>query len=204
VSRLSLASVVALAAGLVLSGCGRPSATVSTAADNPATSSAAPSSSSTSLPVPTTTTSPSTTDTPGASNPPAGFQGVEYAGLQFRVPDDWPVYDLSKDPSRCVRFDHHAVYLGHAGAKQDCPAQLVGRTEAVQVEPIDATSQTTAARAKAPIEINGIAVRLDPSSGITRSLVAAFDSASIVATVTFSSSDALAQKVLHTFERSGG
>jgi len=96
------------------------------------------------------------------------------------------------------------VYLGHAGAKQDCPAQLVGRTEAVQVEPIDATSQTTAARATTPAEINNVAVRLDPSSGITRSLVAAFDSAGIVATVTFSSSDALDQKVLHSFERTGG
>jgi hypothetical protein len=204
VSRLSLASVVALAAGLVLSACGRPSATVSTAADNPPTSSAVPSSSSMSMPAPTTTTSPSTTDASGASNPLAGFKGVEYARLRFQVPDDWPVYDLSKDSSRCVRFDQHAVYLGHAGAKQDCPAQLVGRTEAVQVESIDAVSQTTAARAKAPIEINGIAVRLDPSSGITRTLVAAFDSAGIVATVTFSSSDGLAQKVLHTFERSRG
>jgi hypothetical protein len=134
----------------------------------------------------------------------SGFQGVQYGGLRFQVPDDWPVYDLSKDPTRCVRFDQHAVYLGHAGAKQDCPAQLVGRTEAVQVEPIDATSQTTAARATTPAEINNVAVRLDPSSGITRSLVAAFDSAGTVATVTFSSSDALAQKVLNSFERSGG
>jgi hypothetical protein len=156
------------------------------------------------MPAPTTTTSPSTTDTSGASNTLAGFKGAEYAGLRFQVPGDWPVYDLSKDPTRCVRFDQHAVYLGHAGAEQDCPAHLVGRTEAVQVEPIDATSRMTAARAKTPAEINGSAVRLDPSSGITRSLVAAFDSAGIVATVTFSSSDALAQKVLHSFERSGG
>lgn len=125
-------------------------------------------------------------------------------GLRFQVPEDWPVYELTGEPTRCVRFDEHAVYLGHAGANQGCPAQLVGRTEAVQVEPIDATSQTTTGRAKAAGEINGLAVRLDPSSGITRSLVAAFDSAGVVATVTFSSTDALAQTILNTFERSGG
>jgi hypothetical protein len=201
---LSLAGVVALAAGLVLGACGGQSARVSTRGDNPPTSSAAPSSTSTSTTAPTATTSASPTESSGAPNDLAGFKAVQYGGLRFQVPDDWPVYDLSTDPTRCVRFDQHAVYLGHAGANQDCPAQLVGRTEAVQVEPIDATSQTTAARATTPAEINNVAVRLDPSSGITRSLVAAFDSAGIVATVTFSSSDALAQKVLHSFERSGG
>jgi hypothetical protein len=203
VSRLSLVGAVALAAGLVLSACGGPSARVSTS-DNPSSSSAVPSSTSTTTTAPTATTSASTTDSSGTSNDSSGFKGVQYGELRFQVPDDWPVYDLSQDPTRCVRFDQHAVYLGHAGAKQDCPAQLVGRTEAVQVEPIDATSQTTAARATTPAEINNVAVRLDPSSGITRSLVAAFDSAGFVATVTFSSSDALAQTVLHSFERSGG
>jgi hypothetical protein len=120
------------------------------------------------------------------------------------VPDDWPVYDLTKEPTRCVRFDQHAVYLGHAGANQNCPAHVVGRTDAVQVEPIDAVSETTASAATAPSVINGLSVRLDPSSAISRNLVAAFDSLGVVATVTFPRSDALAQKILGTFERAGG
>ena len=45
------------------------------------------------------------------------------------------VVDLPADPTRCVRFDVHAVYLGHAGTEQRCPAGLVGHTEAVQIEP---------------------------------------------------------------------
>ena len=197
-SRTSLATAFAVAAGLALSACGGGGRAVSARQEATTTSSAS-----------TTTTStvpPSTSSVP-PSTPPStlqDFKAIEYRGLRFQVPADWPVYDLSKDPTRCVRFDQHAVYLGHAGVKQDCPAHLVGRTDAVQVEPIDATSQTTAARAKTPAEINGSAARVDPSNGITRSLVAAFDSAGIVATVTFSSSDALAQKVLNTFERAGG
>src|SRR6202000_78897 len=35
----------------------------------------------------------------------------------------------------CVRFDKHTVYLGTPGATQDCPANLVGRTEALLVQP---------------------------------------------------------------------
>jgi hypothetical protein len=133
-----------------------------------------------------------------------GFKAVEYSGLRFQVPGDWPVYDLAKDPTRCVRYDQHAVYLGHAGKNQSCPAQIVGRTETVQVEPNDAVSHNTASTATAPGTINGLAVHLDPNSAITRNLVAAFDDLGLVATVTVPQSDALAQKILQTFERAGG
>ena len=63
-------------------------------------------------------------------------QLVSYHGYQAQVPASWPVYDLSKDPTRCVRFDQHAVYLGTPGADQRCPAHLVGRTEALLVQPL--------------------------------------------------------------------
>ena len=53
------------------------------------------------------------------------------------MPSDWPVYDLSRDPSRCVRLDVHAVYLGAPGPDQRCPAHLVGHTEAVVIGPDD-------------------------------------------------------------------
>ena len=31
------------------------------------------------------------------------------------------------NPSTCVRFDVHAVYLGHPGADMACPAGIIGR-----------------------------------------------------------------------------
>lgn len=71
----------------------------------------------------------------------SGQQQVSYLGLHLTVPADWPVVDLT--PSTCVRFDRHAVYLGTPGQQQDCPAHLVGRTEALLVQP--ATNATTGA-----------------------------------------------------------
>ncbi|HEX3815927.1 MAG TPA: DUF1906 domain-containing protein [Mycobacteriales bacterium] len=67
--------------------------------------------------------------------PPAGSSTISYHGTTISVPRGWPVYDLAKDPTRCVRLDRHAVYLGTPGANQACPAHLVGRTETLLVQP---------------------------------------------------------------------
>ena len=61
-------------------------------------------------------------------------------------PADWPVHDLAADPTTCVRFDVHAVYLGHPGADMDCPAGLVGRADAVLVEPTEGERHRAARR----------------------------------------------------------
>lgn len=66
---------------------------------------------------------------------PGQVRVVRYHGYEIRVPAAWPVYRLAADPSRCVLFDRHAVYLGTPGASQRCPARAVGRTEAVLVQP---------------------------------------------------------------------
>ncbi|MER7828267.1 DUF1906 domain-containing protein [Streptomyces sp. NPDC096097] len=71
-----------------------------------------------------------------AATPSAGSssKSVTFQGRQFKVPDSWDVIDLSADPTACVRFDRHAVYLGTAGPQQNCPTRLVGRTEALVLE----------------------------------------------------------------------
>lgn len=66
---------------------------------------------------------------------------VTFRGYKVKVPASWPVVDLGKNPSACVRFDVHAVYLGHPGPNPSCPARIVGRTEALLVEPIDHVSK---------------------------------------------------------------
>src|SRR6266498_2041888 len=48
---------------------------------------------------------------------------VTYHGYKVEVPTSWPVVDLARNPSACVRFDVHAVYLGHPGADPSCPAR---------------------------------------------------------------------------------
>lgn len=64
-----------------------------------------------------------------------GLQAVSYAGYHFEVPGTWPVFDLSRQPLTCVRFDLHAVYLGTPAANQNCPSWLLGATEAVVIGP---------------------------------------------------------------------
>jgi hypothetical protein len=66
----------------------------------------------------------------GATN-----QTITYHGYEISVPASWPVYDLAADPTRCVLFNQHAVYLGTPGADQQCPPRAYGRTEAVLVQP---------------------------------------------------------------------
>ncbi len=76
-----------------------------------------------------------------------GSRTVEYRGYEIAVPASWPVHRLAANPSTCVRFDRHAVYLGHPGADQGCPAHVVGRSGAVLVEPLPrATPEAGAAR----------------------------------------------------------
>ena len=67
---------------------------------------------------------------------------VQYLGYQFQVPSSWPVYNLATDPSQCVLFSTHAVYLGTPSGNQNCPASAIGRTEALLIQP--ATSPNTA------------------------------------------------------------
>src|SRR5947207_1263736 len=61
---------------------------------------------------------------PASGTGSVGSQVVRYRGLAFEVPSEWPVYDLDRDPSRCVGFDIHAVYLGHQHPNRQCPTQV--------------------------------------------------------------------------------
>jgi hypothetical protein len=63
-------------------------------------------------------------------------QTVSYRGYQVTVPAAWPVIDLAKDPTACVRYDRPAVYLGSSTAQADCPAHLAGRSEGIVLEPL--------------------------------------------------------------------
>ncbi|MDQ6777253.1 MAG: chap protein, partial [Actinomycetota bacterium] len=76
---------------------------------------------------------------------------VRYRAYSLRVPASWPVFRLASDPSACVRFDRHAVYLGRPSSRQRCPAHAVGRTEAILVEPLAAAAARSRAAAGAAL-----------------------------------------------------
>jgi glycoside hydrolase-like protein len=62
-------------------------------------------------------------------------KNVTFGGYSVSVPANWPVYDLTKNPRQCVRYDIHAVYLGspRPDQDQDCPPDLVGRVDTISI-----------------------------------------------------------------------
>jgi hypothetical protein len=152
---------------------------------------------------PTTLASTSTTSTtlsaPPTPSGPNTAQKVTFGGVQFGVPVGWPVYTLASDPTRCVRQDVHAVYLGQEGPNPSCPSRLVGHTETVHVEPLNAKSQPEAARATQAQVLNGLNVRIDPSEQIAGAVTALFPDQQLVVTITFAQSSAVADEIFHSF-----
>lgn len=74
----------------------------------------------------------------------ASARVLHFEGRAVQAPDSWPVYRLAEHPGMCVRLDRKAVYLGTPAAQQRCPADAIGRRQAILVEP-----RGTAARAAA-------------------------------------------------------
>jgi Domain of unknown function (DUF1906) len=68
---------------------------------------------------------------------------VRYRGNSVTVPASWPVYRLGRDPSRCVRLDRRAVYIGSPGPQQRCPAHAVGRARAIVIHAHDGALRVT-------------------------------------------------------------
>jgi hypothetical protein len=85
---------------------------------------------------------------------------VTFDGYSASVPASWPVYDLTKDPRQCVRYDIHAVYLGNPAPDQDqdCPPDLVGRVDTISIgsapetPEIPETPQSLPVPAATPVE----------------------------------------------------
>jgi hypothetical protein len=126
----------------------------------------------------------------------SSLKTVQFQRARFQVPDSWPVFDLAAETTRCVRFDQHAVYLGHQGANATCSAGLLGRSEAVQIEPLDDETRSHLLPNGQARTINGLPVMLQPNSQTTHSFIAAFASLNVVMTVTWSSNQGLAQQLL--------
>jgi hypothetical protein len=135
-----------------------------------------------------------------AADPTGGVerQVVRYHGLELTVPASWPVYDLVTAPTTCVRFDVNAVYLGSPSPDMECPAQLIGRVDAVLVEP-GAEPSVSVHRdlgGATAAEVNDLAVAIDSSRAVEHELVVGVPQAGVTVTMTFGESDAVAQQVV--------
>lgn len=127
---LSLAAVTTLAVGVtvaVSSSSGSAGPGAAPAADA-AGGSAAPSGASAGTAVGTSgAAAAGRSRTATGSAPAAVAKTIAYAGRRFQIPAGWQVVDLSADPTACVRFDQHAVYLGTPSPDERCPAGGAGR-----------------------------------------------------------------------------
>jgi hypothetical protein len=180
-------AVLAVCTAITLSACGDSGPSIRAEPDTSTTSS--------SEPAPTTSTTVGT----GPQT-----QVIKYLGLQFVVPAAWPVYDLSTVPRTCVRVDVHAVYLGPPGAEQDCPAHLVGHTEAIVLQPLAGASDVVVARATVAGTLNGLAVRTDPDPDVSGALTVVFPDLGVLAYLSYGASRTPADNLLAGFTAATG
>jgi glycoside hydrolase-like protein/IPT/TIG domain-containing protein len=123
---------------------------------------------------------------------------ISYLGEQVSVPAAWTVQDLAAHPSVCVRFDVHVVYEGRIGPQPDCPARVVGVTEAIHLEPLAGRTappglrQTSIGGQQAEVNSAG-------SQRVSHRIVVAFMQGGVLATISFGSDASLAQQVLASF-----
>jgi hypothetical protein len=95
----------------------------------------------------------------------AGDKTVEYRGYQVTVPADWPVVDLAKDPTACVRYDRPAVYVGKSTAQPDCPSNLTGRSEGLVLEPLTKAARSTPGELQKAVSDAGVLATAYYNSG---------------------------------------
>ncbi|MER6984208.1 DUF1906 domain-containing protein, partial [Streptomyces carpinensis] len=124
-------------------------------------------------------------------------QEVSYRGYHLKVPTGWPVFDLAKAPDTCVRFDMHAVYLGHPGSQATCPSHLVGRTEALLVEPLDGTG-TAAVDRTTGLAPRGTASYVPATTSPLGEIRLAVPSAGVIATASYGTGEAAVEQILRT------
>jgi len=136
--------------------------------------------------------------TPARAATPGPQTTITYRGMALRVPGAWPIFDLAREPGRCVRLDVSAIYIGHQGPEARCPARAIGKTTAVQVEPLDATVAVESGRATLARVIAGQRVRVDPASGTTHTIAAAVDQARILVTISYGRDSGPADQILRT------
>jgi hypothetical protein len=126
---------------------------------------------------------------------PVGTRAVDYRGVRVSVPADWPVIDLDADPTRCLRLDVKAVYLGRPGSQQDCPAHKVGRTETIWLHP--GTDRATAATTSGTTALGRLRAHTG-SDPVARTKTARFAAQDVQVDATWGTAESAVDDVLAT------
>jgi hypothetical protein len=147
---------------------------------------------------------PSVQSEPDPTATDSASQEVDFGGLTFLAPAEWPVHDLAAAPTTCVRIDEHAIYLGEPGESPECPARILGHTETLSVGPLTDRRQVDAARATLATTVNGLPVRVDPKPDVNGALTVLFPDQQLLVIITFGDDRAVADAILTSVRPTGG
>ncbi|MEX2555983.1 MAG: glycoside hydrolase domain-containing protein [Actinomycetota bacterium] len=139
---------------------------------------------------------------PGTAGSATEGKVVSFGGVTVRVPPDWPVVDLRREPTRCARFDVNTVYLGHQGPEALCPAVIVGAAEAVHLEPWDEETDASM-RGAARRNVGGEPARVDEIGRAGGRVVVGLERPRTIVRVTFGAREALADQIVASIRVTG-
>jgi hypothetical protein len=122
---------------------------------------------------------------------------VTFEGVSLQVPASWPVLDLAQHPAICPRLDQHAVYLGLPGPAPACPAGLLGKTEAVQLLPVDQSSPDALA-ASQPATIGGRPAVTNSDAAISHTIIDIVPAAGVEVSLSYGRDPSLARAIQAT------
>ena len=142
------------------------------------------------------TTSATKVSTQRGPGDAAAWSTVQYGHVAIDVPSTWPVYDQARGAPRCTRFDVHALYLGHQQPDATCPAHLVGRTDAAQIEPLDDASRARLIGTPSRQVVNGQVREDQPDAAVSRKLTAAFPDLGVLVTASYRDDPSVAQRIV--------
>ena len=129
---------------------------------------------------------------------PAGTRSVDYRGVHLTVPSDWPVVDLDADPTRCLRLDIRAVYVGRPGNQQDCPAHRIGRADTIWLHPGSDRAATGSTATTSSATTVGTLKAHTGSDRVARTKVARFTAQDVQVQATWGSRESTVDDVLAT------
>jgi hypothetical protein len=107
------------------------------------------------------------------------------------------VIDLTTDADACPTLNVHAVYVGAVSDAASCPAHLVGRTEALQMEPWNGAASNPAGQLTQGF-LNGVSVMESRSADVTHQIAVAVPRAGVLVEVSFDSNLMLARQIVQS------
>lgn len=136
----------------------------------------------------------------GSTTAGPAMRAVTDGGVTLQVPATWPVVALASQPGACVRFDVHAVYIGHQRTQASCPANGVGRTEAVQLETLTPAARAHLRQALVSAVVDGVGVFEEAGATTRHAFVLAVPNAGVVVRVSWGQNQSLAAQIVQSLK----